>query len=472
MNYEKNINEIIHKVSLEEGFNVCLDNKEIDEKIFIIKNELSKKYNILNFDKENSFDINLDYKISTIKELTNNKNFQNKSFGEVMSPLDSLITPMMNTLPKEVWSNPNLKWLDSCAGIGNFQSIIISRLMDGLVNWEPDQEKRYNHIIGNMIYLGELQAKNSFINFILFSRNESIVNMYNDDFLDKKFEKHMHDEWGVDGFDIIIGNPPFNSASVGAFGKRDLWDKFVIKSIDLLNKNGFLVLVHPPKWRMPEHKLFDIFKKNNLIYLEIHSKFDGDKIFKATTRYDFYCLQKCSYNGKTKVVDELGVCSYIDITKWDWLPNYEFESISSIITKEFNNNCEIIYDRSKYGNEKEWMSKKKDENHMLPCVYGMYKDRTCSYLYSSEDKGHFGQSKLILGIGEVLYPLIDYKGEFGLTNNTFAIVSDDLIVLENMKQAIESEGFKKIIKATKWNNFQTSQKMFKSFKKDFWKNFI
>lgn len=477
MNFKNEIliNEVIDKMLIEESFNVFLEDKSVNQKIEIIKNQLHTKYNNIKFESEKNENIDkfLNSSILSIKKIINNKEFQHKLFGEVMSPIDEVVIPMINTLPEWVWSNPNLKWLDSCAGIGNFQFVIIKKLMDGLSVWEPDEEKRYAHIVENMIYIGELQAKNAFINMVLFNVNGDLkINIYNNDFLDKKFDENMKNEWNVDGFDIIIGNPPFNSTSSGAYGKRDLWDKFVLKSIDLLNKNGFLVFVHPPKWRMPEHKLFNVFKNNNLIYLEIHSKLDGEKVFKATTRYDFYCLQKSNYNGSTKIIDELGFCLDIDITKWDWLPNYEFKNIGDIISKDTDSNCEIIYDRSMYGNEKEWMSKERDEKYNLPCVYGMYKDMTCSYLYSSSDKGHFGESKLILGIGEKLYPLIDYEGQYGLTNNAFAIKCNVIEDLGEMKKAIESEKFKKIIKATKWNNFQTSQKMFKSFKKDFWKNFI
>ena len=43
--------------------------------------------------------------------------------GEVFTPL-SIIKDMLNKLPKNVWSNPKLKWLDPCVGIGNFMIIV------------------------------------------------------------------------------------------------------------------------------------------------------------------------------------------------------------------------------------------------------------------------------------------------------------------------------------------------------------
>ena len=62
-----------------------------------------------------------------------------------------------------MWNNPNLKWGDFCNGVGNFMVIIIKRLMKGLETWEPDENKRYKHIIENMIYVAEFQIKNMFV---------------------------------------------------------------------------------------------------------------------------------------------------------------------------------------------------------------------------------------------------------------------------------------------------------------------
>ena len=74
-----------------------------------------------------------------------------KTMGEVMTPI-SLVEEMLDTLPYEVWTNPNLKWLDPCGGVGTFFSVVIERLMKGLESFEPDEKLRYKHILENMIY--------------------------------------------------------------------------------------------------------------------------------------------------------------------------------------------------------------------------------------------------------------------------------------------------------------------------------
>jgi hypothetical protein len=461
---------------MNDSFKQAISSLPKKDKRLAILSLLDKDRNLFAQIKESMTDINLS-KIEHVKniilmlrEYVKIAEVEKKKFGEVMTPLD-LVKEMLSTLPKEVWSNPNLKWLDPANGTGPFPAVVIYKLMKGLESWEPDAEKRYKHIIENMIYVCEIQPKNMFLYLCTIDpKDEYDCNIYTGSFLEEGFDYHMKNIWNVDKFDIIIGNPPYNTGTSGGNGARDLWDKFLIDSIDLLNKEGYLVFVHPTKWRSPENKIFDMFKKINLIYLEIHSKKDGKKIFGATTRYDFYCVQNIKYNGQTTIKDEKGVISNINILEWNWLPNYNFNSFKNILSD--SNNCNVIYSRSLYGNDKRWMTNEITADNNLPCVYGMYKDYTCSYKYSSIDRGHFGVSKVILGLGEFLYPFIDLNGEYGIMNNAFGLEVDNEEEALGIKHAIETDEFKEIIKSTKWSNFQTNYKMFKSFKKDFWKEFI
>jgi hypothetical protein len=408
--------------------------------------------------------------IKLLKDYVLIADVEKKKFGEVMTPL-TLIKDMLSILPQDVWSNPNFKWLDSCNGTGPYPIMVIYKLMNGLRDWEPDDEKRYKHIIKNMIYVGEIQPKNMFLYMnAVDPMNEYNLNIYTGSFIEKEFDYHMKNVWSVDKVDIIIGNPPYNTGTEGGNGSRDLWDKFVIKSEKIIKTGGFLLYVHPSKWRRPESELLPIYKRNNLKYLEIHSKQDGKKVFDAVTRYDWYLLQIIKNEGLSTIIDEIGEQHTIDINDWDWIPNYNFEIIKNIISK--NNNLEIIYSRSLYGNDKKWMSKNQNDINIYPCVYGMYKDFTCSYYYSSVQKGHFDIPKVILGCGEKLYPKLDFEGNFGIMQNAFGIKIETIEEGINIKNAIESEKFKKIIESTKWLNFQTDYKMFKSFKKDFWIDFI
>jgi len=82
-----------------------------------------------------------------------------KQFGEVFTP-EFLVNDMLDTLPTEVWSNPNLKWFDPCGGANMvFPIEIYKRLMVSLSNYEKDVSKLDNHIWDNMIFICELQEE-------------------------------------------------------------------------------------------------------------------------------------------------------------------------------------------------------------------------------------------------------------------------------------------------------------------------
>jgi len=196
-------------------------------------------------------------------------NYNKKTFGEVMTPI-SLVNHMLDTLPAEVWSNPNLKWLDNSTGTGIFIACVVERLMVGLDIYESDEE-RYRHIIENMVYVSELQNKNCFLFLVSFDpKDEYTVNIYNGSFLDKKFDMHCEDVWGVDKFDICVMNPPYNQMLDMAFMK---------KSYELSDS---VLCVHPSTWLIDEkgiQKKFTSTKelvKDDLISIEL---FNGNGVF-------------------------------------------------------------------------------------------------------------------------------------------------------------------------------------------------
>ena len=130
---------------------------------------------------------------------------EKKKYGEVMTPLE-LVKDMLANLPKDVWSNPNLKWLDPANGTGPFPIMVIYKLMEGLKEWEPNEEKRYKHIVENMIYTCELQDRNVFLWLCAVDLEDRYAtNTYWGSFLEEEFDNHVKEVWRVDKFDIILG---------------------------------------------------------------------------------------------------------------------------------------------------------------------------------------------------------------------------------------------------------------------------
>ena len=71
---------------------------------------------------------------------------------------DEVFTPrktcdmILDSLPEEVWHNPDYKWLNPATKNGIFEREIALRLDEGLKNKIPNVEKRRKHILQNMIY--------------------------------------------------------------------------------------------------------------------------------------------------------------------------------------------------------------------------------------------------------------------------------------------------------------------------------
>ena len=409
-------------------------------------------------------------------------NIENKkNNGEVFTP-EFLIEEMLDKLPKGVWSNPDLKWFDPAVGVGNFMIFVYYRLMENLKTHFPDDIERKTHIIKNMLYMSELNPENIKECKKLFN-NE--LNIYEGDTLKMDTFK----EFGIDQFDIIVGNPPFNSP--GAIGTGNtIWQLFVKLSLNLLNKDGYLVYVHPSGWRKPAseksktHGLYKLMTKDNTMrYLEIHDSKDGLKTFQAGTRYDWYVIKASKNNNyKTIIKDELGITSKINLNDWDFLPNYNLKLVLSLLAKEGDERCPI--NRGKYHTtRKDLVSSVKTSNFKYQLIHSTNKDKVdkqtgnivsgIRYMYSSRnDKGDFGISKVIFGESGINDVIIDLKGEYGITEGAMAIeISSEDEGKEGveLKKYLLSSDFQEILKACKWGNFRVEWVLFTYFKKDFYK---
>jgi hypothetical protein len=419
--------------------------------------------------------------VKMLREYVEVSDTEVKEFGEVMTPI-TLVEEMLDTLPDSVWTNPNLKWLDPCNGVGTFVSVIIHRLMKGLVTFEPNDELRYKHIMENMIYVCELQSKNCFLYMYAFDpRDEYALNIYNGSYLSDGFNRHMSD-CGVEKFDVIVMNPPYNSGSDNVRGiGHTLWDKFVMKSLEIsLIKDGYLVAVHPDGWRNLG-KAFDkvkkLLKSKEMLYLEIHDKGDGIKTFGASTTYDFYCVRNSenqgNFNTKIKCMD--GTTERVDISKMEFIPNGMYDTFKKVIAKGKEERVSLLHSESAYEIRKQHMSKEQTEEFKYPVVYVTYKDGSVNFRYSNiNTRGHFGISKVIFSNG-ISTPITDSNGEYAMTQFSYAIV-DDVNNLERIKQAMLNPEFLKLMSfsdgMTGVGRHRYNRKAIALFRKDFWIDFL
>ena len=395
--------------------------------------------------------------------------------GEVFTP-QKLIEEMMDKLPPRVWKDPNLKWLDPANGIGNFPMVVYTRLMEGLKETIPDKSRRSNHILTKMIYMCEINPKNVKISRRIFGPQANICCC---DFLNQ--EEKWKKQFGIDKFDVIVGNPPFqdNTGGKTAQGGHDLYPYFFIKAFELLKTDGYLSFINPAKWRAPDKKrelkqMWDLFINSNPIYLKIYGFSDTKQLFGggAITRIDYYVLQKSKKYDYTTINDEKNNEYKIDVKKWSFLPNYDFNNIQKIMTTE-DNGIKVIYSSSTYDKRQNHMKITKTTEFKYPVKHShTIKEGDIIYWSNTKDKGHFGEPKVILTKGLYIYPYNDYEGKYGMSNYSFGIPITSKKQGDDIVKALNTNDFLEIINATKWSSGFTDHNMFKYFKPDFYKSFL
>lgn len=253
--------------------------------------------------------------ITFLKDYVLLADVEKKKFGEVMTPL-TLVKEMLATLPEEVWSNPELKWLDPANGTGPYPILVIYKLMNGLKDWEPDDEKRYKHIIENMIYVCELQPKNMFLYMCAVDPlNVYSLNVHCGSFLEGGFDIKMK-EWSVDNFDVSICNPPYNQ----------------MIDMDFLCKNhsisDIILYVHPSTWLLDEkgkQRKFIISKEKvekDLISINL---FNGNKIFQIA----LFVPCVITYFNKNLIHDTIKCFDKVNEKEINYLSIYEINKFSN-----------------------------------------------------------------------------------------------------------------------------------------------
>lgn len=409
---------------------------------------------------------------------------EKKQNAEVPTPV-TLVDEMLEKIPCEFWEKQH-RIFEPCCGKGNFVLGIFYKLFDGLAELYPNEYDRCKVIIEECMYYADISTLNVFITTEIL-KCEVQSRCGECDFSEWKFNTYVGDtleldikeKWDIEGFDAVIGNPPYNSSGDTGTGNT-IWQHFTKKGLTWwIVDNGFLVFVHPPGWRKPNtekgkfYGMYDLMCKNNqMLYLSIHGIKDGQKTFNCGTRYDWYVIQKTQKYKNTDIQDVIGNLVNVDMVEFQWLPNYNIDLVQKLLAKEGEEKCPIIYNRSNYGSDKKYTSKNKTDVYKYPIIHTIPLSGV-RYIYSScNDKGHFGISKVIFGQSNISNPIIDIDGIYGMSEHSMAISIDNRKDGEKLMNFLKSKNFKNIIESCLWSNFMIDWRLFTYFKKDFWKEFV
>lgn len=247
--------------------------------------------------------MNNKYLLDTITNLLPIKELQSKSNGEVFTdPI--IIEEMLDKLPIHLFKNKDLKWFDPAVGVGNFIVLLLFRLKLHLLDQFNTEKECITYILSNMIYACELNKDNCNIYRELFKGYS--INLYEGDTL----TFNCYQEFGLKEFDIILGNPPFNSGGIHSchghklsttVKNRTIWPLFVRLSFELLKENGYLLFITPLSWLRKTHPVFDLILGYNLIWLKIVDTINTKKLLKVSTSTSFYLVQKSNIISNTSI---------------------------------------------------------------------------------------------------------------------------------------------------------------------------
>jgi hypothetical protein len=358
-------------------------------------------------------------KKNTIKQLIVKKLdidiYKKKFNGEVFTPMD-IVNEMLDTLPLSVWKNPNLKWLDPANGIGNFPICCYFRLMEGLKNKILDSKKRSKHIIEKMLFMVEMNSKNNLECRKIFKIIDTGAkpNIISSDFL--KYKPNQD-------FDIIMGNPPYNLDGSKSHGEKNYYVHFSIKALELLKNGGFLLMIHPPGYRIPKKikatqvDLNAIYLSNKIHFIKMYDVPTILKLMKVMINLDYVLLEKnkTSKPFQTQIIGTNGGEYHIKLEPGMMVPNFGY-SILDKLRKEAvkKGNLDIIsssqhhHTRIKDNTDK---SKKRYKNvHLI-------KKKGVKIYHSYKKHKNQDEPKLLINALGKPYILDDTKGKYGFTQS-------------------------------------------------------
>lgn len=346
-------------------------------------------------------------------------------YGEVNTPF-SLIEEILSVIPSYFFQDTTKKWLDPACGCGYFTMVLCNKLMNGLKYKIPNREKRKKHILENMIYMCEINKDN--INTLknTFGVNANIIHQ---DFLST-----MNENNNKQFFDVIIGNPPYNSNGLKKvptnsklLKKQDgetQWIEFVKHSMSLLKENGYLNMIIPAIWMKPDKaNMYEYLTQYRIHKIKAFSNTETKKIFKnqAQTPTCYFLLEKKEREHSDIYLYDRIIDSYIP---------YQLSYQTPIPLCGVSIVNKLIHFVKKYGslepiktnlpNKQTFISHVQDKKHMYPnirtCILESKIQPKLIIDYSSKPCKYYGEKKLVLANKMYGMPYFDKKGDYGISN--------------------------------------------------------
>jgi hypothetical protein len=377
------------------------------------------------------------------------KQLEKDKYGEVFTPPE-LTNKLLELYPKQIWTNPDTKWLEPSAGVGFIMIMIYQRLMNGLKKWESSDKKRSKHIIEKMLYMVELNDESCNKCKSLFGVNANIIC---GDFLEEFEFKNLNIKNLNNTFDCIIGNPPFqDDYGLSEKGKRinggksKLYERIFLKAYSLLKNDGYLTFIVPD----------NIFSGN------------GSESYKTLIQNDIPFI---SFNQTFFQKIQQPICYFLlHKTKQNSTKQNSTIIENNTITENNKQFTIILEDRpvnpirnwtpetEKY--IKKYVSNKRNMVHYnRGANLKMYRGKIYPIIYSPLKTLYTNNLDLAVGLGTkkaIIFAIsvdlsfkMDYSGKYGVGPNTFYVPFETIKEGKRIESFLNSEEYKTLALATK-----------------------
>ena len=310
-------------------------------------------------------------------------NEEKKKNAEIPTPVE-LVDEMLDKIPIDFWNTPK-KVFEPCCGKGNFVLGIFDKFYKGLEEIIIDEIERCKIIITECIYYADISNLNVFITTELLKCHiqsycgleeiDFVFNNYTGDTLQLSL-CDIEEKWGLEGFDAVIGNPPY-STDPSKPDTKPLYDKFIKKHIC----SKLLLFVVPSRWFIGGKGL-DGFRnfminRKDIVFIKHEddaTKWFGNNVdikggvnyFLKDTLYDGLCL----FNGVQ-----------YDLSKYDCVIKLKYHKIIDIVMNMESINK--LYMGRYFGIETN--DKRFKDNGKIKCYVSTLKSKDrCKYIDSYE----------------------------------------------------------------------------------------
>lgn len=367
-------------------------------------------------------------------------------YGIVYSS-DILVNNMLDLIPDKYYKNKYIRWFDICSGTGQFTSKLLERLLLNLSSEFNSIDECRNYILEKMIWMNEIYEPHI---IELRKKFGNKANILCKDFLTLntiEYEK----------FDIVLGNPPFQiNGAIKTPAHKDknkkedgksVYSLFTKKAFDFVYYDGLVCLVIPALWLKPDKAGLHFFLRDKMI-LKLHclSTKESYKMFnkEAQVACTYFLIKNIDNNNK----DDINIYDSIhnDYIKLNLIENNaiptNYVSIINKLKMYVDEVGSLKYYKTNVGSKNYKYELKFGDKFIYKNIKTCYMDKDkpiLDIIYSDIKTKYIDEiPKLILAHKRLGIPILDKKGEYGISTRDNYIISgkdynlDELIEIQSL----------------------------------------